>query len=88
MQYAGFLQNKTGSHYSHRSCQTKKFKSGCQAPKKATAGIEPAIWVEPVRKITQIRQNRRHISCKNLIQDIHVKIPHTQGYVACNTNRS
>ena len=24
MQYAGFLQNKTGSHYSHRSCQTKK----------------------------------------------------------------
>lgn len=65
-----------------------KFKSGCQAPRKAMAGIEPAIWVEPVRKITQIRQNRRHISCKNLIQDIHVKIPHTQGYVACNTNRS
>lgn len=50
-----------------------KFKSGCQAPKKATAGIEPAIWVEPVRKITQIHQNRRHISCKNLIQDIHMK---------------
>lgn len=24
LQYAGFLQNKTGSHYSHRSCQTKK----------------------------------------------------------------
>lgn len=50
-----------------------KFKSGCQAPKKATAGIEPAIWVEPVRKITQIHQNRQHISCKNLIHDIHMK---------------
>lgn len=46
-----------------------KFKSGCQAPRKAMAGIEPAIWVEPVRKITQIHQNRQHISCKNLIQD-------------------